>query len=95
MSLALRDTAEGISLLVRVRPRASRAGIAGARDGALVVRVTAPPAEGAANDAVVRLLSKALHVPASAIRIASGHASRDKRLEIRGVDASQIIGLLT
>ncbi len=74
-------------LCVRVTPKAARPGIAGWRIGAdgreeLELRVTEAPADGAANEAVVRLLAKALRVSRSLIVIVSGHTSRHKRIEV-------------
>ena len=76
--LALRRLGDRVSFGVRVTPRASANGIAGEREGALAVRVTAAPVEGAANAAVVALLAKALDLAPSAIRIERGTASRTK-----------------
>jgi uncharacterized protein YggU (UPF0235/DUF167 family) len=67
---------------VRVTPRASANGLGGVRDGALLVRVTAAPAEGAANEAVAKLLARALDVPPSEVRLESGHAARTKRVSV-------------
>jgi uncharacterized protein (TIGR00251 family) len=80
---------------VRVIPRAKRNEIAGTRDGVLLLRVAAPPVEGAANDAVVELLSSALHVPPKNIRIVGGERSRRKRVAIDGVTADQVRALAT
>jgi uncharacterized protein (TIGR00251 family) len=80
--LALRRDGERVSLTVRVTPRASASAIAGVRDGVLLVRVTAPPVEGKANDAVVALLAKALGVPLGAVRVERGAAARTKRVSI-------------
>ena len=90
MTLELRDTPEGVSLRVRVQPRSPRTAIDGERGGALLLRVTAQPVDGAANEAVVRLLRRTLCVPASAVRIASGEKSRDKRVVIEGVTAAEL-----
>ena len=84
----------GVSFAVRVQPRASRDEIAGEWQEALKIRVSAPPADNQANDAVRRLLAARLKVPLSAVRIASGDSSRTKRVEIRGVTAAQIRALL-
>ena len=54
------------------------------------MRVSAPPSEGAANAALVRLLAKALDRPAAAVRIASGVSSRLKLLEIDGLDGTEL-----
>jgi len=74
-------------LAVRVTPRASKPGIGGWRDGPdgrreLEVRVSAPPADGAANAAVVEALADALGVPRRAVRIVAGATSRHKRAEV-------------
>lgn len=57
----------------------------GAREGALVVRLTAPPVEGAANEALQRLLGRTLGVPPKSITILSGATGRSKRLRIPGL----------
>lgn len=74
-------------LAIRVTPRSARPGIGGWRAGAdgkeeLEVRVAEPPADGAANDAVVKLLAKALGISRSEVTIVSGHASRHKRVSV-------------
>jgi hypothetical protein len=84
----------GATLRVRVQPRASREAIVGERAGALAVRVTRPPAEGAANQAVVALLAARLRLPRSKIRILRGHASRDKLLLLEDTSAAALLILL-
>ncbi len=86
----IRPTATGVELDVRVIPRARRTEIAGTRDNALLVRVAAPPVEGAANDAVIDLLAGACHVPRRVVRLVSGESSRYKRIAIDGVTPDQI-----
>src|SRR3981081_1312396 len=72
-------------LRLRVSPGAGRAAIVG-RDGeAGKVRVTEPPEDGRANDAVLRLLAGALAVPRTALTLVSGHGARDKIVELAGV----------
>jgi uncharacterized protein (TIGR00251 family) len=88
MALDLRDTGGGITLRVRVQPRASRDALGGERDGALVVRLTAPPVEGAANEALARFLGKTLGVAPSAVRVVTGASSRNKVVSVFGLDAS-------
>ncbi len=73
---------------MRVQPRASRDALAGERAGALVVRLTAPPVEGAANEALARFLGKALGVPPSAVRIVAGATGRNKVVTVAGLDAA-------
>jgi uncharacterized protein (TIGR00251 family) len=74
----------GASFAVRVVPRAGRTQVAGIRGDALLVRLAAPPVEGAANDALVALLAGLFDRPRRDVSIASGHASRDKRVVIAG-----------
>ena len=76
---------------VRVQPRASRSEIVGWRaDGALGVRVAAPPVEGAANAAVAALLAGALGVRGSAVTIAHGARGRDKLVRVAGLTSAEI-----
>ncbi len=67
-----------IRFRVRAIPRSATSAVGGERDGALVVRVTAPPVEGRANDAVLRLLARALGVAPTELRVEAGAASRTK-----------------
>jgi uncharacterized protein (TIGR00251 family) len=71
-----------VHLTVRVIPRASRSGIAGTRDGALLVRLQSPPVEGAANAELVEVLAKAFDVPKRDVSIESGQRSKLKRVSI-------------
>lgn len=82
-----------VGFYVRVQPRASRDEFAGLWQDALKVRLTAPPVNDRANEALRRLLAGRLNVPLAAVRIASGERSRTKRVEIRGVSAAQIQAL--
>jgi uncharacterized protein (TIGR00251 family) len=75
-----------ITFTVRVVPRASRSGVVGEHDGALRVRISAPPVEGAANEELVRTLARALHVPSRAVEIMRGHSSKLKQVRVRGVE---------
>jgi uncharacterized protein (TIGR00251 family) len=88
VALDLRDAGDGFTLRVRVQPRASRDALSGEREGALVVRLTAPPVEGAANEALVRFLGKALGVAPSAVRVVSGTTGRNKIVSVAGVEAA-------
>ena len=72
-------------LAVYVKPRSSQDAIEGEREGALVVRLTAPPVEGEANAALARVLGRALDVPPSAVRLLSGATGRRKRVLVFGV----------
>jgi uncharacterized protein (TIGR00251 family) len=79
---------------VRVQPRASREAIEGVRNGALLVRLTAPPAEGAANAALIKLLARCLRIPSSAVTIARGASARDKTVDITGIGPQEIQALV-
>ena len=87
MALELHDASFGVTLRVRVKPRASRDAIDGERDGALVVRLKAPPVDGAANEALARFLGRTLGVAPSAVRIVKGETARQKLVAIDGLDA--------
>ncbi len=77
-------------LRLRVSPGASRAGIVGRHGDAWKLRVAAPPEDGRANDAVVRLLADTLGLPRTSITLVSGHGGRDKIVELAGVDPLEI-----
>jgi hypothetical protein len=82
---------EGVTFSVRVSPRSSRDAIEGTDEaGELRVRVTAAPADGDANRAVVRLLAAALDVPPSSVLIVSGGSSRRKRIRVLGLEPAAI-----
>lgn len=76
-------------------PRARQTEFAGERDGALLVRLAAPPVEGAANAALVDFLAAALDLPRRSIRIVSGERSRHKRVAIAGMTAEQVRAILS
>lgn len=80
-----------VRFAVRLTPRASADRIEGVVDGMLRVRVSAPPVEGAANDALVRLIAAELDVARSQIRLVGGAGSRTKLLEIEGSAAPRVI----
>lgn len=79
----------GARLRLRVVPGARRSEIVGRHGDAWKIRVTAPPDRGAANDAVLELLAKALGVPRGGVRLVSGHGSRDKMVELTGLEADE------
>ena len=84
----------GLRLAVRVMPRSPRTAIDGVRGGRLVIRVTAPPVDDAANEAVVIALASALGLPRHAVRIASGATGRNKTIEITGVTPAELRALV-
>jgi uncharacterized protein len=78
---------------VRVVPRASRSEIVGEHDGALRVRISAPPVDGAANEELIRVLARAFGVSRGAVEIAVGHSSKSKQVIIRNGVASILADL--
>ena len=87
-------TSSGVSVRVHAQPRASRDILLGEHNGALKIAVTAPPADGKANAAIVKLLAKSFGVPKSAVKLIAGHSSRDKRVAIDGISVDQASSLL-
>ena len=73
---------ERIRIAVRVTPRAAANALSAGPGGVLNVRVTAPPADGAANDAVIALVAKALGVPPTTVRVERGARARQKSLSV-------------
>lgn len=93
MTLVIHAIDGSARIAVRVVPRASRDAIIGVHDGALKVALTAPPVEGAANAALIRLLAKALGVAKGNVRLVQGDRSRDKVVELVGIDPSRVRSL--
>lgn len=89
-NLHLTERADGVVIPVRVTPRGGRSAIEGISDGVLQVRLAAPPVEGAANTALLALLAAALHVPKSTLSLASGARSRQKLVQIRGLNGDEV-----
>jgi uncharacterized protein (TIGR00251 family) len=79
-----------VTLRVRVQPRAAREAIAGLREGALVIRLTAPPVEGEANAALLRFVAELLDVPRAAVTLRHGARGREKTLHVSGVDVATV-----
>ena len=96
MVIEVKTNAEAGTVIfaVRVQPRASKDEIAGEMDGALKVRLRAPALEDRANEALVEFLAGVLNTSKGAVRILGGLRNRNKRVEVRGVSAEQVQGLL-
>jgi uncharacterized protein (TIGR00251 family) len=84
-----------LTFKVQVVPRASRSEIVGEHGGALRVRISAPPVEGAANEELVRLLPRALGVSRRAITITGGHTSKLKVIRGEGVSPEALAALVS
>ena len=92
-----RDKMTGaVTLSIRIQPRASKNEIVAREGGGFKIRLTAPPVDGAANEALIRFLADALSVPKSQVEIVSGHTSRDKVVRISGaaaIDAESLLNI--
>ena len=77
-------------IAIRVIPRARRTEISGRRGDAILVRLAAPPVDGAANDALIAFLASRLGIPARQIVIARGTTARDKTIAIDGLPPAEI-----
>ena len=73
---------------VFVQPRAARDSISGEYRGALKIKTTAPPVEGAANRAIEKMIAELMGVPKSLVEVVTGASSRSKRVAIGGLDAA-------
>jgi uncharacterized protein (TIGR00251 family) len=90
----IRDIPGGVEIAVRVIPRARKSEIAGVRDDAVLIRLAAPPVDGAANAALVDFLRRRLDLSARSIRIVSGERARLKRLAVSGATVETVRRLL-
>jgi uncharacterized protein len=86
---------DACEIAVRLQPRAGATEIVGEREGVLVVRVTAPPVEGRANDALCRLIAKRARVGVRSVSVVRGVGSREKVVRVRGVAAPELRRRLT
>lgn len=87
--LALTATPDGTAIPIRVVPRAAKDALDGIWEGALRVRLAAPPVEGAANRALVAFLAGVLDVPKRELTIASGERGRNKAVRVRGLSPDE------
>lgn len=92
--LDVEQRGDDVCFRVRVAPRASRAAVLGVHDGAIKVSLTAPPVGGAANAALIKLLARLLGVARSRVSIERGDRSRDKMLQVQGVDVAEVRALV-
>jgi uncharacterized protein len=83
-----------VTIEIRVQPRASRDEIVGERSGVLVVRLTAPPVEGRANEALCRLLAKRLGVARGRVTVVRGERSREKVVRVERLTPDKLIRAL-
>jgi hypothetical protein len=90
----LRADAEGVLLSVKLHPRASANRIGEVLGNELRIKVTAPPVDAAANEALVRLLAAVLDCPRNRVELVRGHTSRHKTLRLRGMSCESVAGKL-
>ncbi len=83
-------TPDGVRIRLRIQPRASRTEVVGLHGNEIRIRLSAPPVDGAANEALLRFLSDQLSVPRSAVRLISGESGRSKVVTISGVDVDEV-----
>jgi uncharacterized protein len=80
----------GAEITVRLQPRARANEIVGERDGVLIARVTAPPLEDRANEALRRLIARRAHVGIGRVEIVRGATNREKHIRVHGVSRQQL-----
>jgi uncharacterized protein len=90
----LRQHADGVYLQVKVQPRAGEDAIAEPLGPELKIKVTAPPVDAAANEALVRLLAEQLLCARGAVQLVRGHTSRHKVVFLRGMDVATVLARL-
>lgn len=84
----------GVRLHLFIQPKSSKNEIVGPHDGALKIRLTAPPVDGRANEELISFLAKTLKVPKHAITLLKGETGRRKVVRIEGIGAGAIASLL-
>ena len=94
MTFQVDEGKDGCTFRVRIQPRSRRDGITGLHGDALKIRLTAPPVEGKANQALQKFLAKRLGVSPSAVEILTGHTSRQKQVRVTGASADAIRALI-
>jgi len=94
MPAFLRVQADGVLLSVKLQPRASANEIGEALGNELRIKVTAPPVEAAANEALLKLLALQLHCPRNRVDIVRGHTSRHKTVKLYGVGPEDVLSKL-
>ena len=88
--VAIQNSPKGATFAVKVHPRAKKNAITGEVGDALKVSLTAPPADGKANQACIEFFANLLKVPRSSVTIAAGLTSRNKVMRVTGVTAQQV-----
>ena len=90
----LQASGDAVIVTIHAQPGAKSAGVAGPHGDALKVRVSAPPVDGKANQALAEFLARSLGIPPSQVSLLSGDSSRRKRFRLEGVDPARVLELL-
>ena len=91
----LRVQPDGVLLAIKLQPRASGNEVGEPLGDELRIKVTAPPVDAAANEALVRLLAKRLDCPRNRVELVRGHTSRHKTVKIYGLSADDVVAKLS
>jgi hypothetical protein len=86
--------AQAVTLSIRIQPRASKNELVRMEGGGFKIRLTAPPVDNAANEALVRFLADAFSIPKAQVEIVSGHTARDKRVKVCGITDTDVTRVL-
>lgn len=86
----MREDPQGVTIRVKVRPKAKRDTLMGVRAGALLVAVTAPPEKGRANQTLIRVLAREFKLPKGSIEIIRGKTSPEKVVRLHGVTQKKL-----
>ena len=93
--LQVSETGGGLMVRLHVLPRAKCGELAGLHNGALKVKVMAPPVEDAANRAIIEFFSELLGISKSNLKILAGNKSREKVLQIKGVTIVDFLNMIS
>lgn len=85
---------DGITLLLHLQPRAKREGLVGEHNGRLKVAVKAAPVDGAANEALIRLLADIFGLPRSAVVLLAGNTSKEKRVLLQHIELKAVLEII-
>jgi uncharacterized protein (TIGR00251 family) len=89
-SVQITARADGARITVQVKPRSSKSGLAGVKEGALVIALRSPPVESAANRELIEVMADLLGVRKSDVTIATGTGSKKKMVDVRGVTLDHV-----
>jgi len=89
--LDIEEFSQGIRIKIKAQPRSSTNLVVGEQDGALKIKLTAPPVDGEANSVLIRYLADSLGLPRRAIKLIKGETSRTKIVEISGISKEEFL----